>query len=116
MDEPPARTKYPAKMMAAIVETSTSCISWVPQSLTNDGAGHYTFTLSSLASNPFGLAISGEQLEFLFVLGGVEYKGGTGVAISQGVSVSTKALGVASFVPATVYRDAVTGNTYIMVP
>jgi hypothetical protein len=103
------------------VQVKTAHTAWVPQSLTNDGAGHYTFTLSSIAGagKPFGLAFSGEQFEFLFVLGGMEYKnnfGYLGVGFSQGVSAGTATMGTASFVPANVIRDFGTGNTYIMVP
>ena len=100
------------------VQLKTAQTAWVLQSLANDGTGHYTFTLSSVAGagKPFGLATSGEQLEFVFVLGGVEYRAGSGVAISQGVSAGTEALGAASFVPATVLPNPATWNSYILVP
>jgi hypothetical protein len=102
------------------VGVKSSVTSWNILTLTNDGAGKYTFTLSSVVGTgkPYphnGLAASGDALQFVFVLGGVEYKT-DGNASTLGVTAYTKASGGGSFTAVAVAVDAISHNGVINVP
>jgi hypothetical protein len=102
------------------VQLKSSHTGWLTYPLANDGLGHYTFMLSAAAGAGkmfphTGLAASAEQFEFVFVLGGVEYKDGAGNANTQGVSGATKASGAGTFTPMTILLNGAK-NTYLTVP
>ncbi|MCK6544670.1 fasciclin domain-containing protein [Myxococcota bacterium] len=62
-----------------------------------------------------GLLNSGDQAEFVFVIGGVEYKAG-GEAASEGVMAYLKVPPATEFSAATVERNNQNGNTYVEAP
>jgi hypothetical protein len=62
-----------------------------------------------------GLLNSGDHPEFVFVIGGVEYKE-AGEASSTGVAAFLKVPPASSFSSTVVERNAQNGNTYVAVP
>ncbi len=102
------------------VAVKGSAWAWLELPLTNDGTGRYVFTLSSFVGagkllTHTGLATSGDQPEFMFVLGGQNYVNAAG-ASSIGVSAGTKASGAGAFTPTLVLLDSTSHNTFIRVP
>jgi hypothetical protein len=106
----------------SMVRIKSSAWSWglLPVTCTS---GTCTFTLSTQvgAGKPLahsGLTKSGDMPEFIVVFGtggGVEYKDGSGNALSTGVTAGTKAMGAAAFTPVTITL-ADNKNTKIVVP
>ncbi|MCK6547103.1 hypothetical protein L6R52_14735 [Myxococcota bacterium] len=95
--------------------------SWQEVELTREGeTSIYVFTLGDNVgpgtTRPHaGLLRSGDQPEFVFVIGGVEYKAG-GEAAAEGVTAYLKFPGETSFSAAPIERNAQNGNTYVDVP
>jgi hypothetical protein len=101
---------------------------WTEVPLADDGTGNdatandgvFTFVLSDhigagklLPHN--GKLTSGSTAEFVFVLGGVEYKA-SGVAVSDGAAAATWGPTATAWVSATIGVSTGTGNTFITVP
>ncbi|HUM13010.1 MAG TPA: choice-of-anchor X domain-containing protein [Myxococcaceae bacterium] len=118
------------------VAVKGSAWGWSEVTLVDDGTkgdatagdGIYTYVLSSNLDQtkpPYpGLLKSGDKPEFIFVFGtspnSKEYKNGSAVANTQGVTAGTKASGASSFTTQTIAITGGTGlgsgNTYITVP
>lgn len=83
------------------------------------GDGVFTVQLSQHVGGGLlrhdGLPNSGQALQFVWVLGGVEYKVG-GLAQGAGVTVQVRPQGAADWLAVIIYVDAGTNNTYVMVP
>lgn len=103
------------------VEVKGSAWAWTELALVDDGTsgdqvatdGVYTFTLSAMKDKHDGLMKTGDLAEFVFVLGGTDYRDGS-AATTQAISAWTKKPG-ADWVPATI---GVSGqnNTYVTAP
>ena len=108
------------------VKIKGSAWGWNEITLTNDGTGKFVFTLSTVAGagkqlSHTGLAATGDKPEFIFVVGGKEYKDANSTALTTGVTAGTKAGTATTFSPATIQikTDANAGlskgNTYITI-
>jgi hypothetical protein len=93
--------------------------SWSEVALTNDGSGHYIFTLSDIVGTGkmyphSGLAYSGDIVQFVFVLGGIQYKSFGGACLMTGVSAQTKP-SAGGWSTVTVQADPINYNTEVTV-
>lgn len=77
------------------------------------GDGIYTFTLSERKAKHDGLLRPGDQAEFVFVLGGTDYRDG-GAATAQAISAWTKTA-TGSWMAATIQISG-NNNTYVSAP
>jgi hypothetical protein len=103
----------------SVVGVKGSAWSWGLQTLTVDGNGKATFTMSNYvgAGHTFdhtGLLSSGQNAEFVFTFTGVEYKDG-GVSLATGITAAVKAAGASGFTPVPIMLNAFK-NTYITAP
>ncbi len=127
------RAQLPAGWDTSQIEVKGSAWCWAPAVLGDDGTkgdlvagdGIYTFVLSWWVgrNHPFnhtGLLTSGALTEFVWVLGGVEYKEAGTVALTAGVGAQVLPRG-GSWSPLEVALQQVANdfgqrNTYVVVP
>ncbi len=104
------------------VTVKSSVWGWGELALEDEGGGVYELTLSELIGRNAllphtGLQNPGALEQFVFVLGGLEYRdwGGTSAILSQGVTASTRARGAQEFTPQPIFLLS-NLNTAITVP
>jgi hypothetical protein len=104
------------------VTVKSSLWGWSDLAMTDDGHGLRTFVLSDFAGKHAllfhnGLLNPGDQLEFVFTIGGVEYRNWwvDYLVLADGVSAATGNRGTHHLLPATIWW-AWNGNTAITVP
>lgn len=104
------------------VKVKGSAWGWTEVAMVDDGTkgdatsgdGIYTFRLSENLGKHDGLLKTGDKPEFIFVLGGVEYKA-DGAAATEGVTAATSGSGVV-WVDAEVEILESNKNSYVDVP